>query len=526
MPNRYWVTGGTGNWSSTTNWSATSGGGSGASVPTAADDVFFDAGSGSGTVTTTAGATCLSANFSGFIGTFNANTSWSVATSLTFSSTMTITGTGNIVKTASGGTWTFNTKTYTGGWVYHIGGGSVTTIADNIAFVGSLTNGFNGNINATSPRTITIGGTFTGLYTSLTNIDFVMNGSGNLGLDIRRSSGTASITIDSPLGTINHNADLGLANMTFNYVQGNFISTSSITFFGFTSPNIMNNVSTLVFNSMRFGGNSGQTVTLNSDMYVAGNLSTTGVAGVVNGTGRLYIRGDISTPVSGTATIEMDGTTNATITTGATSIANSLIINKSGTPTPATVTLNSFTWGGAGRTLQRTAGNINVGTSTVTIPNAAVTINNMVFNNLTVTAGAVITQNTANTINSTLQLNGSTTFAGTAGWTCASLIMTAAGSFAITLQNGVTYTTTTAVQLTGATNTNRYTMISDNASFRAIWTVGNTATQAITYVNGTRIDSSAGATVWTLGTVSLTAPATLNWNNGSQPSTVGYTFVN
>ena len=42
MANRYWVNGGTGNWSSTTNWSATSGGASGASVPTTTDDVFFD----------------------------------------------------------------------------------------------------------------------------------------------------------------------------------------------------------------------------------------------------------------------------------------------------------------------------------------------------------------------------------------------------------------------------------------------------------------------------------------------------
>ena len=43
MANRYWV-GGTGTWtvSSTTNWSATSGGASGASAPTSADSVFFD----------------------------------------------------------------------------------------------------------------------------------------------------------------------------------------------------------------------------------------------------------------------------------------------------------------------------------------------------------------------------------------------------------------------------------------------------------------------------------------------------
>jgi hypothetical protein len=45
MATRYWV-GGAGNWSSTTKWSASSGGASGASVPTSADDAIFDANSG------------------------------------------------------------------------------------------------------------------------------------------------------------------------------------------------------------------------------------------------------------------------------------------------------------------------------------------------------------------------------------------------------------------------------------------------------------------------------------------------
>jgi hypothetical protein len=64
MANRYWV-GGTGTWdaSSTANWSATSGGASGASAPTAADAVFFDSGSGSGTVTTASGSACAACTF-------------------------------------------------------------------------------------------------------------------------------------------------------------------------------------------------------------------------------------------------------------------------------------------------------------------------------------------------------------------------------------------------------------------------------------------------------------------------------
>ena len=45
MAARYWV-GGAGNWSSTTKWSTSSGGASGASVPISTDDVIFDANSG------------------------------------------------------------------------------------------------------------------------------------------------------------------------------------------------------------------------------------------------------------------------------------------------------------------------------------------------------------------------------------------------------------------------------------------------------------------------------------------------
>ena len=58
MASRFWV-GGSGNWdaSTTTNWSATSGGAGGASVPTSADSVTFDGNSGTAaTVTVTAAA--------------------------------------------------------------------------------------------------------------------------------------------------------------------------------------------------------------------------------------------------------------------------------------------------------------------------------------------------------------------------------------------------------------------------------------------------------------------------------------
>ena len=78
MANRYWV-GGTGTWdvTSTANWSTTSGGSSGASVPTSTDDVFFDANSGGGTVDVqdfgSGLPSCAALDFTGFTGSFDSS---------------------------------------------------------------------------------------------------------------------------------------------------------------------------------------------------------------------------------------------------------------------------------------------------------------------------------------------------------------------------------------------------------------------------------------------------------------------
>lgn len=68
MANRYWV-GGTGNWSDTAHWSATSGGASGASAPIETDDVFFDGSSGTGTSTLDVYHNIRSLDCTGYTGT-------------------------------------------------------------------------------------------------------------------------------------------------------------------------------------------------------------------------------------------------------------------------------------------------------------------------------------------------------------------------------------------------------------------------------------------------------------------------
>jgi hypothetical protein len=72
MANRFWV-GGTQSWNATagTKWSTTDGGGSGAAVPTAADDVFFTALSGAVTVTFANSQSARSINCTGFTGTIS-----------------------------------------------------------------------------------------------------------------------------------------------------------------------------------------------------------------------------------------------------------------------------------------------------------------------------------------------------------------------------------------------------------------------------------------------------------------------
>lgn len=107
MANRYWV-GGTANWNGTagTKWATTSGGAGGAAVPTASDDVFFDANSGFYAISVNSGAVCNSLDFTGFTGEFKSylggtpdiSGSLTLVSGMIMSSSMpfTFVGTGNL----------------------------------------------------------------------------------------------------------------------------------------------------------------------------------------------------------------------------------------------------------------------------------------------------------------------------------------------------------------------------------------------------------------------------------------------
>jgi hypothetical protein len=108
VANRYWI--GTGNWdaTNTANWSVSSGGAGGASVPTLADAVFFDAGSAGGTCTITAVANCAGLTCTGFTGTLAGSSQINCFGDFTLVTGMTYTRTG---VTSFGGTGTRNVIT-------------------------------------------------------------------------------------------------------------------------------------------------------------------------------------------------------------------------------------------------------------------------------------------------------------------------------------------------------------------------------------------------------------------------------
>ena len=107
MASRFWV-GGPGTWdsSTTTNWSATSGGAGGQSVPGSSDDVTFDGSSGGGTVTVNnASLSILSLTMSAFTGTLDFATN---NNNVTIGGNFVNTGAGTRTLNMGNGTWTLS----------------------------------------------------------------------------------------------------------------------------------------------------------------------------------------------------------------------------------------------------------------------------------------------------------------------------------------------------------------------------------------------------------------------------------
>jgi hypothetical protein len=520
-------------WNTGSNWIIDGSGNSG--VPTATTDAIFDSGAVNDCVLG-ADRVCRDLIFTSFpntrtvnLATFNLTSYRSVTLQSDISSRVIgTTGTLRMAQVA-GGTAANGTITPNSGiWPLNFAGGSAAvtiTLAADFNITGNV------SIN-TGPTYLTnnfsIGGNFTtggGGSFSATTTNFIMTGSGTLtmaggacNLEIN-TSGTITVSgnisagrrfVITSVGTL-----AGLFAVNFTFVPYNAIN--NVIDFGPGNRNVQD------FNT---NTNTNPLTILNSftcrDISLIGgthNGPTSPSTATITIT-RNYNSGNV-TSTNGTLSLVMNAASGAgTILNGSIITRLPLTINAGANIVAlgAAITIN------AGAVLTRTSGNITVGISTLSFQNgASVTINGMQFWNVSTNVNT-ITQNALNTINNTLTLTGNNTFTGSAGWTCANLLCstTNATQTLANISTGASYRTTTSASLT-STAALPITMTSNNATTRSLWTLDYGAQQTLVYVNGTRIDSSQGQTVWTFGGVRTD---TVNWATGSRPGTSAYTFVN
>lgn len=296
---RYFVGGGTGNWNSTTNWSATSGGASGASFPTSADDVFLDAASGANTITVNVASAAKTLTCTGFTGTLAMSTNQLTCGSAVFNSTMLLTGTNTIgiafnsgssitsnghifqvvisLSSAVPNTFTFVDDFNTNARV-RVGAGTISgssiNLLDNGEFVNVVNSTTNGTtiINATG-NNVNIGFSTTSINSTL-NLPIVVNSSGTVTLLLGtlssfRVGGTGSFTWTAgAISNINTSTTIisiaASSTYTLN-LNGNQIANLTIsgttTVTNNSALNISNNLSYALGSVVTFAGSTGWTTT-------------------------------------------------------------------------------------------------------------------------------------------------------------------------------------------------------------------------------------------------------------------------
>jgi len=351
MANRYWV-GGAGTWntSSTTNWSATSGGSSGASAPTSADNVFFDNNSGGVfyIVTLSANVTVNSLTMSGTLQpriTGNTSTSVTCLGNCTVSSTaLTSDSTMGYLSVGGNATSVLTSGGYTFPFYVFLGSGSSSnsvTLADT--FVCTKDVQYASGILNLNNNTLTC----VQFSSSNTNTRQLQFGTGSI---TATGLGTLISTTYSIIMTGTNFTYTGSGQLYATYIAGaKLIGLST----GWTESNSLNVTPTL----SSFGTTTGPTI--------CKNLTTVGT-GVISISTSQTIYGDLTLSSGTTYTI------SASVTFAATSGTKTITTN--GVVIPANVTINApgatYNLGSSfectGTSLTLTAGTFNANNYNVT----------------------------------------------------------------------------------------------------------------------------------------------------------------
>lgn len=501
-----------GNFNTTAAWDE-------AAVPVAGDTIVArgDGLSGNITVTATAPATGTLGlvNFTNYSGLWTVNSAIQFAfTGLTLSATMTIAGTGTWL--GATGNYTSNGKVFNGNLRFS----TVTaTLVDNWSVSvdfspasGAATVTLNGNTLYITAGTLNAIG---GIIQGTTNIE--MQGTSTI-------SGGAiknNLTINS-VGTVTINAffyDTG----TFTYTAGTITNTAITTIRASCTLTGWNGTATQRLQSITFS-TAIKTITLGSDLILkaallfsgnfattfagafnitcatltfsqaatntlSGNITCTGTmtvntgAVVVNGAFTIYAGGALTLtaqPISGTATIELNGTGTWAGSTTAASVANNLNVNTAGTITMSTAYYKTGT-------ISLITGTV---TGTLNIQGSCTIFTTAAKNWAAVTVGATATVTMSNALSMTglLTLSAASTFSGAYNITCVGMTCSAA----------VTHTLSGNIDCNGTLTVNTGTVVINGAFSISV-------SGSLTLTNA---GSSGAATIVMDGTGTWTASTT------------------
>lgn len=503
MANRYWV-GSTDNWDGTagTKWATTSGGAGGAAVPTASDDVFFDAASGANTITISATSVCKSITCTGFTGTLAGSSQLTVSGNVTFVAGMTLTYTGTMIVNATS-TLTSGGLSFTGSLSFSTTA-TTKTLADNWTVLGTFTSvtntqTVNGNTLYLSSH-FTVTGAIGGTTLLVLNGTGTWSGAGNM---------NSSLTINTA-GTITFSTTNVLTSGSLIHVAGTVVTAgNTLTINGPATLNT-NGVTTaspsttsstgINFNNITFSGIN--TVTLSSNLCIVGNLATGNPT--FSGTYGIYVSGSLTNNGGNIAnspntTIYLIGTGTLGSTFAAYTLNIPIVINTSGT-----ITLNTYLSKGTNDFTYIAGAVVTTGSELRITGVATYDVGGITFNNVVIGTSTL-------TLTSNLNIGGNATIGTVANQIIVSngSNINCSGNVDFTLTTG-TYTGTSNINLIGSGNfTGAFTTgyINNNITFNTAGTI--TLVGTINYRTGT-MTYTAGTINGGTSTLGIQASCTLN----------------
>ena len=359
MADRYWV-GGSDTWDATagSKWALTSGGAGGEAVPTSADDVYIDSGSGAVTVTVGASSVCKDLKFisgaGSFAGTFAGSSTLSFYGDLLLSASMTWTYTGALTAASTTAqTITSNGKALTCPITFD-------GVAGSWALQDALTTGSSRTVTLTNGGLDLNGFNLTaGAFSSSNaNVRSITSGAGQFYCTFAASSGT-SILFNADVTTNLTFADRPTINLTGN---GSGTATRRIYLVVGQTEALAPDV-----NVTAGTDTVGAAVTTNMPMR---NLNFTGFSGVLTGTLRV-VYGNLTLSPTMTAAATASSTTFAAtsgtqvITSNGVTLDFPIVVSAVG----GTVQLADALTMAAGRRLTLTAGTFDANNKNVTTGN-------------------------------------------------------------------------------------------------------------------------------------------------------------